>query len=403
MKNILIVTSEYSCDNKPNERWPKIVSYFAQQWSKYNNVIVIINSSKFPKIYYKFGFVLRKIVAKLYHRDPSFITDSSWNHAFDFYDGDIKVYNRPMLKFYPHGKFGHRQLNKQVKIIDKILQNNHFIPDVIVGHWFYPQCEIILRLKEHYEAKCSLVLHGSVTGGTTLKMQDGRKLDMLDRVGCRNKPMTEYLYEELKLRELPFVCPSGLPDEYAINAIKNKNLFSNSMLKIVSTCRLLDWKCIDSAIRGVAAAYKSHDYLYEILGEGPQRGRITEVINELDVADKVSLLGRRPRKEVQSRLEEADIFILISKHETFGLVYLEAMIQGCITIGSRNGGIDGIIKDGINGFLCEEGSCEDLTRILLHINSLTAGEKIRISQNAKETALYYTDSKVAQRYLENIT
>ena len=42
---------------------------------------------------------------------------------------------------------------------------------------------------------------------------------------------------------------------------------------------------------------------------------------------------------------------MISQGEAFGLVYLEAMARGCITIASRGEGFDGIIKDGINGFL----------------------------------------------------
>ena len=42
---------------------------------------------------------------------------------------------------------------------------------------------------------------------------------------------------------------------------------------------------------------------------------------------------------------------MISKNEAFGLVYLEAMLAGCI-VASRNG-IDGIIIDGYNGFLCD--------------------------------------------------
>ena len=45
-----------------------------------------------------------------------------------------------------------------------------------------------------------------------------------------------------------------------------------------------------------------------------------------------------------------NVWIMISKNETFGLVYLEAMARGCITIGSRNQGIDGVINHGVNGF-----------------------------------------------------
>ena len=53
-------------------------------------------------------------------------------------------------------------------------------------------------------------------------------------------------------------------------------------------------------------------------------------------------------------MRESDIFILPSRNETFGMVYMEAMASGCITVCSKNDGVDGIIRDGINGFLCED-------------------------------------------------
>ena len=55
---------------------------------------------------------------------------------------------------------------------------------------------------------------------------------------------------------------------------------------------------------------------------------------------------------------------MISKEETFGLVYLEAMSMGCITIASKNEGMEGIIIDGENGFLCTAGDDDELASII---------------------------------------
>ncbi len=93
---------------------------------------------------------------------------------------------------------------------------------------------------------------------------------------------------------------------------------------------------------------------------------------------------------------------MISKGETFGLVYLEAMARGCITIGSRNEGIDGIILHGVNGFLCEAGNEKELAQIIRHINQLTPAERKQISDSAIATAKDMTDIKVAERYLNNL-
>ena len=115
------------------------------------------------------------------------------------------------------------------------------------------------------------------------------------------------------------------------------------------------------------------------------------------------LLGRINRDELQNRMHASQVFVLISKHETFGLVYLEAMLQGCIVIASKFGGVDGIIRDGKNGFLCEEGNEQELIEIFNRIKGLSKREKQKLSQNAVTTAKHFSEYDVAKRYLKNIT
>ena len=93
---------------------------------------------------------------------------------------------------------------------------------------------------------------------------------------------------------------------------------------------------------------------------------------------------------------------MISANETFGLVYLEAMSVGCITIASRNEGFDGIIKDGVNGFLCEAGNVNELQTIIDRIVEMTPEELQRISNNAIQTAQNMTDKIVAKQYIMNL-
>ena len=102
-------------------------------------------------------------------------------------------------------------------------------------------------------------------------------------------------------------------------------------------------------------------------------------------------------------LKDADVFVLISEHETFGLVYLEAMLQGCITVAAWEGSVDGIIKDGVNGFLCKQDDPEDLAAVIKKIVQLAPDKLQEISKKAQQTALEYTDSKVAARYLAEIS
>ena len=101
-------------------------------------------------------------------------------------------------------------------------------------------------------------------------------------------------------------------------------------------------------------------------------------------------------------MDSADVFIMISENETFGLVWLEAMSRGCIAIASRDEGMDGVIINGVNGFLCKAGDENELERIISDIKKMDATELHQISQKAIETAKNMTDRKMAEAYINGI-
>lgn len=401
-KKILILTREYSSKTRRNDRWTMIVSQFAKEWSKENEVIVIINSVRFPSIYYFFISFTKALVAKLYGKDASLLKDRSWGKPFSFMDGSIRVYNLPRTKLFPHARLLKWQLKKQEKQIERILEQNCFVPDVIDAHWINPQLDLLLMLKNKYSAKTALVVHREAVLGEYHTKRIGNALNQLDHVGCRSRVGAESLYKGCNLNEIPFVCSSGIPDEY-FNKVVGEKIINTTNPVISTVSRLLNWKCLDATILGVAHAYNGEQYQYNIYGEGSERSSLEHLINSEGLGNKVKLRGKVTRDDVIARMQETDIFVMISKHETFGLVYLEAMAQGCITIASINGGIDGIIVDGENGFLCPEGDEKALTELLLKIRGMRKEELQKISINAQMTAREYTDSKVAKRYLAEIS
>lgn len=91
---------------------------------------------------------------------------------------------------------------------------------------------------------------------------------------------------------------------------------------------------------------------------------------------------------------------MVSAHEAFGLVYVEAMAKGCITIATKGQGIDGVIIDGVNGFLCEPNNPEALAKVINRIKSLSTEELNSISKKAVKTASELTDRKVAETYIK---
>ncbi|WP_379129277.1 N-acetyl-alpha-D-glucosaminyl L-malate synthase BshA [Paenibacillus sp. sgz500958] len=90
-----------------------------------------------------------------------------------------------------------------------------------------------------------------------------------------------------------------------------------------------------------------------LVGEGPELPKIQAKINELGLDEKVRFLGKQD--EIAQVISMADLLLLPSEKESFGLVALEAMACGVPTIGSNTGGIPELIRHGETGFLAPVG------------------------------------------------
>ena len=77
------------------------------------------------------------------------------------------------------------------------------------------------------------------------------------------------------------------------------------------------------------------------------------------------------------------------------MVYLEAMASGCVTVGLQKNGIDGIIKDGFNGYLTSLDNIENT------ISKIINSDNNEILKNTHETILNYTQEKACLNYLNN--
>ena len=92
----------------------------------------------------------------------------------------------------------------------------------------------------------------------------------------------------------------------------------------------------------------------EIGGEGPSRPSLEQQVQQLGLADRVTFLGRLARPEVRDALGRADLFVLASPHETFGVVVAEAMACGLPVVITRSGGPEAFVPTGA-GVVVEPG------------------------------------------------
>ena len=82
--------------------------------------------------------------------------------------------------------------------------------------------------------------------------------------------------------------------------------------------------------------------------------------------NQIKLLGALSRQEVSKEMRTCDAFVLASEHETFGVVYIEALACGKPVIGTDNGGAEDIIRED-NGIIAKNKSVEDLTQALIKV------------------------------------
>jgi N-acetyl-alpha-D-glucosaminyl L-malate synthase BshA len=97
-----------------------------------------------------------------------------------------------------------------------------------------------------------------------------------------------------------------------------------------------------------------------LVGEGPELSRIQCQIREMGLEDRVHFLGKQ--EDVAEVISLADLMLLPSEKESFGLVALEAMGCGVPTIGSTAGGIPELVAHGLTGFLSPVGDTADMAR-----------------------------------------
>lgn len=95
-----------------------------------------------------------------------------------------------------------------------------------------------------------------------------------------------------------------------------------------------------------------------MIGDGPERPRAAARAAELGLRDQVLFLGKHA--SVDELLSCADLFLLPSETESFGLAALEALACGAPVVASRVGGLPEVVEDGVNGYLFPVGAVEDM-------------------------------------------
>ena len=129
-----------------------------------------------------------------------------------------------------------------------------------------------------------------------------------------------------------------------------KKRIQNEKFIFFSLAFLEGEKGFDTLIKSFAKKFKDKEAVLYIGGDGSQRSWLEALTVENGVKDQIIFLGALSRDDVSKWMNKCDCFVLPSRYETFGVVYIEALASGRPVIGALNGGAEDIINN-LNGYL----------------------------------------------------
>ena len=399
-KNILLITTMYP--SKLRISTP-ICHLFVKQWQKLGyNVRVIYFRSMFPSIYSYLARMFPKAAERFIGNQAEMDTN---NDTVKYEHDGVKVISPPIYKYIPHRGYPKRSVIKAKDQILRYLNEEQMVPDIIIGHFYNPQMELLAQLRDVFpRANTCIVLHESSLDTIKLSYPNNYQelFNAIDIVGYRSVPIQRAFERQLKPAPKSFLAYSGVSEAF-LNSMPKREWANGPIHNFIYVGQFIKRKFPQIITESLLSVYPKKDYSLTYVGRKELIfDEVKQYVAENGVEENTVFTGQIPRNDIIAHLDKSECFIMISKSEVFGLVYLEAMARGCITIASKNEGMQGIIEDGVNGFLCEAGNKEELCEIIQRINKMSAGEKTIISKRARETATMLSDYNVAKTYIEAV-
>ena len=170
--------------------------------------------------------------------------------------------------------------------------------------------------------------------------------------------------------------------------------------RLLTVAMLTPKKGIDILLKAFAKAFKrTEEVILEIGGDGEQRDELQALAKSLNIENQVKFLGLLSREQVRDAMWRANVFVLPSYYETFGVVLIEAMATGLPVIATACGGPEEFIKPD-TGLLVEPGNVVEMSMALKNVY------EHRFELRKKELAIRnyiidnYSDGVIAERLLE---
>jgi len=173
-----------------------------------------------------------------------------------------------------------------------------------------------------------------------------------------------------------------------------KAICPNGEALVVHTSNFRKVKRVQDVVKVFANLHNEIPSKLLMIGDGPERTRAENMCRDLDINDAVRFLGKL--EAVEEVLSVADLFLMPSEKESFGLAALEAMACEVPVVSSDAGGLPELMIQGVTGFMSPVGDIEDMTKHALLI--LDKNNLPKFKENALKRAQEFDITKILPLY-----
>jgi glycosyltransferase involved in cell wall biosynthesis len=187
-------------------------------------------------------------------------------------------------------------------------------------------------------------------------------------------------------------------EKFEFKKISRKELnLEDEKIYLISVGRMVKRKGYKYLVKTLERLPKNVNAI--ILGEGPEKENLLKLAKKLKVENRLILPGFVSEEEKFQYLDNADIYVLSSLHEGFGIVLQEAMQVGLPIVATNNGGQVDFVKDGENGFLVEPKNSKLISE---KIKEMIKNDNLKnkISQKNKKDINKFGIKEIAKDYLK---
>lgn len=210
----------------------------------------------------------------------------------------------------------------------------------------------------------------------------------------RQKLLEKYVPENKrkKIKNKSVVIPNGIDNYFLENRSEPKHL-KEKKLNLVYTGRIDNNKNLITTIKCCDKILSNkYDIKLTVIGKIVAK-KYNKIIKKHDF---INYLGEKNKEEIVQIYKDMDIFVMPSKHETFGLTYVEAMSQGMPVIYTVNEGFDKFFPDGVVGYSMKYRDCKKMANNI----EMVISNYEQISKNCIEKAMEFNWDEITKKYIE---